>query len=81
MREIIFQEKQKATHAATPAKAKAPLSKTDRERVEAALIKTRIEYKQTKKELERIKRELEKGSVEVDMQLGDDLFFYMDYFF
>ena len=72
-REIIFQEKQKATHAATPAKAKAPLSKTDRKRVEAALIKTRIECKQTKKELERIKRELEKGSVEVDMQLGDDL--------
>ena len=69
--EIIFQEKQKATHAATPAKAKVPLSKTDRKRVEAALIKTRIACTQTKKELQRIKREL--GSVEVDMLFGDDL--------
>ena len=72
-REIIIQEKQRATHAAPPAKAKAPLSKTDRKRVDATLIKTRIECKQTKKELEGIKRKLEKGSVEVDMQLGDDL--------
>ena len=72
-REITLEEKQKAIHAATLAKAKAPLSKTDRKRVEAALIKTRIECKQTKRELEKIKRELEKRSVEVDMQLGDDL--------
>ena len=46
---------------ATPAKLKAPLSKTDRKRVEAALIEKRMERKQTKQELEckQTKQELE----------------------
>ena len=77
-KETILQEKQKAVHAAThaatyaatPAKAKAPLSKTDRKLVEAALIKTCIECKQTKKELERIKRVRKKEVLKLTCNLG-----------
>ena len=57
---------------ATPAKLKAPLSKTDRKRVEAALIEKRMECKQTKQELERMKTEIEKGSIKIDQELADD---------
>ena len=54
----------------TPAKLKAPLSKTDRKRVETTLIKERMECKITKQELERMKPEIEKGSIKIDQELA-----------
>ena len=59
-------------HLATPAKLRAPLTKTSSERVIAALQLKRLECKQTKLELEQMKMEINKSSVIIDKELSDD---------
>ena len=59
-------------HLVTPAKVKASLTKTSRERVIATLQFKRLQCKQTKLELEKMKIEIKKSSVNIDKQLSDD---------
>ena len=57
----------------TPAKLKAPISKTSPERIKLALHEQRLKCAKLEKELEEIKIEIEKASVAIDDQMSHDV--------
>ena len=69
---IMKEVEKKKKHSIKPAKTKAPLSKTNRGRIEAALIEKRLECKALKKEIESMKTAIDKQGIDVDQELAND---------
>ncbi len=65
--------KKKCQKALSPAKAKAPVSRTRPEKLKLALQKQRLECKDLKKQIEKIKLEIENNLVTVDEGLERDI--------
>ena len=55
-----------------PAHIKAPISKTDPERVKLTLQEQRLKCAQLERELHEIKTELQRSNIEIDPKLSDD---------
>eukprot|EP00794_Sanderia_malayensis_P012456 gene12456-13744_t len=64
--------KQKESAINTPAKLKAPLSKTKPERVKLALQENRIKCKQLEKQIQEMKQEINLTSKPVSVEVGDE---------
>ena len=55
-----------------PAHIKAPISKTDPERVKLTLQEQRLKCAQLERELHEMRTELQKSNIEIDPKLSDD---------
>ena len=69
---IMKEVEKKKNHSNKPARTKAPLSKTNRGRIEAVLIEKRLECKALKKEIESMKTAIDKQGIDVDQELAND---------
>ena len=58
---------------ATPAKLKAPISKTTPERIKLALQEQQLKCANLEKELEEMKAEIERASITVDDEMSKDV--------
>ena len=67
-----YGQKKKQKKLITPAKLKAPLAATDKSRIGAALKAERLKCQQTTAELNKMKLELQRNSVQIDEQLSND---------
>ena len=70
--EKVFNYGQKQKKLITPATLKAPLAATDKSRIGAALKASRIKCHQTTAELNKMKLELHRNSVQIDEELSND---------
>ena len=64
--------KLKESRSAKPAHVKAPVSKTDPERIKLILQGQRLRCAELEQELKDMKAELQKSNIEIDNELSDD---------
>ena len=65
-------KKAKDKHQLTPAHVNAPISKTDPERIKLTLRQQRLRCYELERELNEMRNELQKSSIEVDHELSND---------
>ena len=74
----IRAKKEKQRQSCKPASVKAPVSKTDPQRIKLTLQKQRIKCAELERELSAMRTELQKSSVEVDNDLSNDFVQILD---